>query len=219
MSRSTFTSLAVAGVLMVGWAAVPGCGSGDPGRDRSTKAVGSLAEVRSELSTAGKQIDETQAALTALQKGEGDLTKGYEAYKGEVADLEKVAAEARERADDMRASSGEYRAKWQEQTAQLTSPDLRAAAEQRAAKFRERFAGIEAKSRAAADAYKPYITHLKEVQTYLANDLTRQSVQMAGPVFQKAAAEGELLKQKLAALSAELDDVAASMSPTGAAPR
>jgi hypothetical protein len=43
-------------------------------------------------------------------------------------------------------------------------------------------------------------------------------VQAAKPVFDKIQGSGQELKTKLAAMQKELDDVAAEMSPTAAAP-
>src|SRR4051812_30501069 len=62
--RLTIVMAAVAGALFV--TSVGGCAS-DPGRERSTKAVGGLQATRDELADGRKQIDKTLAALNALE--------------------------------------------------------------------------------------------------------------------------------------------------------
>jgi hypothetical protein len=125
----------------------------------------------------------------------------------------------RARWEDMQARSKEYQAKWQAEMSHVTNPELKAAAEARAAKVRGRYDTIQAKAQDAKAAYDPFMRDLKDLQTYLSNDLTTAAVQAAAPVFEKVKASGQLLKQKMDALEQELDDVAAEMSPAGGGAR
>lgn len=189
-----------------------GCAK-DEGRERSGKAVGTLKETRDELAGTQKQIDEVLAAAGVVQSGQGDLKSSYDKYKKEVAETEEAAQDVRKRSDDMRARSKEYQTKWQEEMSKVSNPDLKAAAQARAAKVQGRYAMISAKSQDAKAAYDPFIRDLKDLQTYLSNDLTPAAVQAASPVFDKVKASGQVLKQKLTAVQQELDDVAAELSP------
>jgi chromosome segregation ATPase len=193
-----------------------GCAKGDGGQDRSAKAVDSLRDTRNEVAGAHKQVDEVIAASATLQAGQGDLKKAYDKYKKEVAETEEAAKDIRKRADDMRARSHEYQAKWQEEMSKVTNPDLKAAAQARATKVRGRYDMIQAKAQDAKAAYEPFIRDLKDLQTYLSNDLTPGAVEAATPVFAKVQASGQVLNQKLDAFKAELDDVATEMSPAAA---
>jgi type IV pilus biogenesis protein CpaD/CtpE len=209
--RSVLFALALA---VAAAALAAGCAK-DEGRERSGKAVGTLKETRAELANASKQVDEVLAAASGVQSGQGDLKAAYDKYKKEVAQTEEAAQDSRKRAQDMRARSAEYQNKWQQEMSKVTNPDLKAAAQARAAKVRGRYEMISAKAQDARAAYEPFMTDLKDLQTYLSNDLTPAAVQAASPVFEKVNASGQVLKQKLAALRQELDDVAAEMSPSG----
>ena len=211
--RSVLFAMALA---IAAAALAAGCSSKDQGRERSGKAVGTLKETREELANTQKQIDEVLAAASAVQSGQGDLKSAYDKYKKEVAGTEEAAADVRKRAEDMRARSQEYQAKWQEEMSKVSNPDLKAAAQARAAKVRGRYEMITAKAQDSKAAYEPFIRDLKDLQTYLSNDLTPAAVQAASPVFDKVKASGQVLKQKLDALQKELDDVAAEMSPASA---
>ena len=199
-------ALAIAAALMTGCAK-------DEGRERSGKAVTSLRELRGELGDAQKQVDQVMAAASGVQSAQ-DLKPAYEKYKKEVAETEAVAEDARERSQDMQARAAEYQTKWQAEMSKVSSPELKAAAAERAAKVRGRYATISAKAQDVRAAYQPFMRDLKDLQTYLSNDLTPPAVQAAKPVFDKVQTTGQVLKQKLAALQQELDDVAAEMSPT-----
>jgi chromosome segregation ATPase len=196
-------------------AAAGGCGSKDKGRERSAKAVGGMKETRSEVAAARKQVDEVLAAATGVQSAQSNLAPAYNTYKKEVAEMEKAAEDTRDRWQDMQARGQEYQAKWRAEMATVGSPELKAAAEARAAKVGQRYAEITAKALEARAAYEPFIKDLKDLQTYLSNDLTPAAVQAAAPAFQRVQASGQSLNQKLDALSHELDAVAAEMSPTG----
>lgn len=195
---------------------VIGCAS-DAGRERSTKAVGGLKATRDELAQGRKQIDEVLASLDALQQAQGDLQPAYNKYKDEVKQTEDKAKEIRARAADMRARADEYQRKWQEEMGKVTNPDLKAAANLRSARIRERYSAIASAADEVRAAYQPFIRDLKDVQTYLSNDLTPAGLSGARPVFDKARSAGQKLQAKADTLAAEMNDVAADLSPTAPA--
>jgi chromosome segregation ATPase len=191
-----------------------GCAS-DPGRTRSAGAVEGLQETRTELAATRKQVDEAIAAAAAVQSAQGDLKPAYEKYRKEVAETESRAQNVRKRAADMQERGKEYREKWRSEMSKVDSPELKAAADARAAKLEQRYAGITAKAQAVRTAYEPFMKGLKDLQTYLSNDLTPAAVQAGRPAFDKVRTNGNTLNQKLDALAKELDEVAATMSPGG----
>jgi len=220
MYRNALTVLRSASLFMLCLALVVsaagmlgGCGSNDPSKERSAKAVAGLRETRDELAASRAQIDKTQAALDRLQSAQGDLAWSYNAYKDEVKATEDRAKSAATQAMDMQARGSEYQAKWAQEVSQVSDPTLRATAQQRAAKVQGRYVMISAKAQTAQAAYQPYIRDLKDVQTFLSMDLTPAGIQTAGPVFQKARTDGQVLRQKIDDLSAELDSVASQLAP------
>jgi predicted nucleic acid-binding Zn-ribbon protein len=196
--------------------AMMGCAS-DAGRERSGKAVGGLKATRDELAAGRKQIDEVLAALDSLQNAQGDLRPAYNKYKDEVKQTEDKAKDIRARAADMRARADEYQQKWQEEMSKVSNPDLKAAAQARSARIRERYSAIAAAADEVRTAYQPFIKDLKDVQTYLSNDLTPAALSAARPVFDKARSAGQKLQAKADTLATEMNDVAADLSPTAPA--
>ena len=90
-------------VSAAGWLA--GCGSNDPSKERSAKAVAGLRETREELAASRAQLDKTQAALDRLQAGQGDLVWSYNAYKDEVRATENRAKSAAAQANPSKSAS------------------------------------------------------------------------------------------------------------------
>ena len=200
----------------VGVAMIAGCSSSNS--TGSTKAVGSLVNTRDELADSRKQVAETQSALDALQVPDTDLKMAFATFRREVKESEASATKVRNRAIDMNKRAAEYQKTWQQETAELNNPDLRASAQARAAKVRARYDVLVAKAADARGAYEPWITGLKDIEKYLRNDLTAAGIRNAEPGFRKSKVEGQKLAQKMDALATELDNVAASISPTPVPP-
>ena len=68
-------------------------------------------------------------------------------------------------------------------------------------------------------AYGPFLSSLQQIQKALAIDMSPAALPGLKPAMDKARADGATLKQKLAAVQAELDQMQAGMSSTGALPK
>jgi chromosome segregation ATPase len=213
----TTIRLAVIGMAMAVIAGVSvGCSS--DGGGKGGKAVAGLQDTRTELAKGRKQVEENIAAANALRNAQGDVSQPYKKLVDETKQTEKERENLRKRWADMQKRGKEYQTQWQEEVSKMQNPELRAAATQRAATVRERYDIIREKAREARDAYDPFMRDLKELQSYVASDLTPAAVEAAGPAFDKVDAQGKILIQRIDVVSAELDSVAGSMSPTGGAP-
>jgi hypothetical protein len=213
----------LAALVAIIWACVvlAGCSSGSKktaGEERSAAAITGVKDTRTELAAGRGQIDRTVAAMNAMRDGQGNLQTEFATFNDEIKKSDAQAEKTRARAADMRARSGQYQTKWREEMSNVEDPALRAAATTRANMVRERFDEIKDKADEARAAYEPFMRQLKSVQTYLSNDLTPAGVQSASAVFDKATADAKVVTQKIDAVIAELDNVASSLTPTGAAP-
>jgi uncharacterized protein YukE len=212
MSRSTGSrfALALLGCVLAGCSSGGGAGS----TGESKKAVESIRGTRQELVKAKQEVQQANAALDKLVAG-GNVGQSYSQFTKEVADVKAGGDRARARAQDMRERGRQYVANWEKETEQITSPELKAGAEQRRAKVKQNYDEITSAAHAARDAYQPYLRDLQDIQRALANDLTPAGVDAAKSAIEKAKANGETLQQRLDTLIAELDEVGGSMSPAG----
>ena len=201
-------------LLLVASLAV-GCSSS--GRTaESEKAVEGFQKTREAITKAQGQVDQTNTALDRLAAG-GDLQKSYKTYNSSVSDLEKTAEGARKRAQGMRERVHEYTTQWEKEIDTMKDPTIRAGLTQRREAVRENFDKVKNSAQAAREAYQPYLAGLKEIQKALAIDLTPANATALKPAIEKTRRQGDTLKQKLAAMQAELDNIVKGTSPTGTA--
>ncbi len=206
--RGTISLIGVMSML----ALAAGCQT-DPGRDRSKATVNTIQGTRAEMAAGIGEIEAVQATLIAFQNAAGDQSKLYDTYKKQVAAVEARGTRVAAEADNMSRRSQEYRDAWREEAGQISDPALREAAQARAATVNDRFQGIFEKYRTAKDAYRPFVTQLKDVQKYLSNDLTAAGVKAATPTLKEAVKLGDELKVKTQAVISELDTAATRLTP------
>jgi chromosome segregation ATPase len=193
-------------------AVAAGCAS--PERQPAVKAVGSLADTRTQLMGGKNDIDAVVAAVAELESRPANLTPAYNRYKSAVTAVEHRAETVGDQVRDMRSRSSEYRAKWSEENAQITDPSLRATADERRQRVAERYDKLDRDAQELRAAYDPFIAQLHDVQTVLANDLTYSGVDAARPGFDKVRSGADKLRSKVDSMIGELDDAQNRLSPT-----
>lgn len=199
---------------LFGCVLVAGCSSGGGRTDESKKAVDSLSGTRQQLVKAKQEVQQANASLDKLAAG-GNLEQSYSQFTKEVADVKAEGDRTRAKAKDMRERGRQYVANWEKEMSEVSNAELKAGAEQRRAKVKQRYDQIESSARAAGDAYRPYLQNLQDIQQALAHDLTPAGVNSAKPAIAKARAEGVTLQQRLDDVIAQLDQVGGSMSSAG----
>jgi hypothetical protein len=213
--------LAAFGLMFILGIALPGCKS-DSEEPAPTPApaagqtTAGMSQTRTQLMRGQQQLQATMAALAAVQAPGSNVQQTLAKLGQEIAATEQVAKVISDQSRDMQARAEEYRAKWVEEAAELSSLELRVAAARRSALVRERFAGISQMMTQVSEAYQPFMRDLKELQTYLVNDSTPAAVSAASGFFQKTTASGQTLTTRLDALVTEVNSLAAELAPTTA---
>jgi hypothetical protein len=139
--------------------------------------------------------------------------KAFEQYSKSLANLESAAAEAIKRAEEMRAKGQEYFKQWEQQLAQVQNPEIRAMAQQQRAKLQSSFDSIKQYAQPLKAQFQPWLSDLRDLRTYLSNDLTTSGVDAAKSLFAKTRTEGIEVQKSMDALVAELNTVAATLTP------
>ena len=191
-----------------------GCSSGPKPAKESSEAVQSLSDTRSAIVSAKAQVNKTVAAMNNLSSG-GDLRSNYTKFSDAIAQTQSDAERARKRAEEMRSRAKEYTAKWEKEMESISSPELRASAEQRRTQVRQNFDAVSQAARDAKAAYEPFMQDLTDIQKALALDLTPAGVQAVRPTMDRVNADATTLNSKLDALIAALDRVSAGITPAG----
>ena len=166
-----------------------------------------------------KAIDATMQALSEIATtANTDPRKAFERYAKDVANLESTAATIRERAQSMREQGQAYFTQWEKELAEVKDPEIRALAAQRKAKLQETFESIRKYSDPLKAQFDPWMSNLKDLQKYLSNDLTIAGVDAAKGLFSKATIAGLEVQKSMDALVAELNTIAATITPAKVPP-
>lgn len=208
----TATTLTAA-VLMTG------CGT-TSGYKQADKTGAGIAEFRTEIVNGKTAIDTTMKALDQIAvSANTDPRKAFEQFSKTVGNLDSTANKVRKRAQDMQAQGKAYFAQWEKQLAEVKNEEIRNLAAQRRAKLQETFDNIKTVAEPLKTQFDPWMSDLKDLEKYLANDLTIAGVDAAKGLFAKTKAEGIEVQKSMDALVAELNTIAATLTPAKVEPK
>lgn len=190
-----------------------GCGS-TAGYKQADKTGTGIAQFREELTRAKLAVDDTvkslgQVAVTANT----DPRPAFVQFSKSLANLEATAAKAKTRAQDMKAQGQAYFASWEAQLAQIKNPEIKNLAVQQRAKLQATFANIRTVAAPLQAQFDPWLSDLQDLRKYLSNDLTISGVDAAKSLFARTQTEGFEVQKSMDALVAELNTVAATLTP------
>ncbi|OGU13626.1 MAG: hypothetical protein A2076_08740 [Geobacteraceae bacterium GWC2_53_11] len=204
-------SLALITMLLLGTSSFLG-GCATTGMDRSVKTSSSIRDVDSEIRKIMVQIDATSKSLDSLVvAGNPDLKKTFNAYSDQLDKLDGEGKRVLKRMEEMKSHSKEYFAEWEKQGVAYKNPEISALSEERRTKLAEIYARVPASSAGVKSSYLAYLTNLKEIQSYLSNDLTPKGVEGITPVAKKAVVDMAALKDSLQPVIAALDEIKAEL--------
>jgi hypothetical protein len=203
--------------LVAGATLFSGCGT-TSGYKQADKTGAGIAEFREEIVKGKTAIDATMKSLGDIAAtANTNPRKAFEQYTKDVNNLESTAATIRKRAQSMKEQGQTYFKQWEQELATVSNPDIRKLAEQRKAKLQETFESIRKYSEPLKAQFDPWMSNLKDLQKYLGNDLTVSGVDAAKSLFTKTTEEGLDVQKSMDALLAELNTVAATITPANVA--
>jgi chromosome segregation ATPase len=217
MKRTYLHAASLAFAAFAVTALITGCQTA--GYQKADKTGAGIAEFRTEIVNGKKAVDGTMAALDQIAvKANTDPRSAFENYSKQVANLESVAAKARKRGEAMKQSGQAYFKQWEEQMAQVKDENIRKLAQERKAKLQECFDKIREYTEPLKQQFDPWMQSLKDLQSYLANDLTVNGVAAAKKPFAAAKSDGQKVQKSMDALIEELNDLAATITPAKVQP-
>lgn len=185
------------------------------GFQRSTSIADTMAKQTQIVQEAKPQVDTMLASLDELTRAQGDLRPAFKRFSDTLDDTEKVAARTRKTGQTIREKEAEYFAEWQKESAEITNPQIKAATQARQAEVKTKLSSLSQRGKTAGDAYDPFISNMKDIRTYLSNDLTSGGVKKIEPTIEKARRDGAALQKALDDFNRASVDVQASLRPTG----
>lgn len=163
---------------------------------------------RNELAEGSRQISKVLTSLAAVTSPtQTDLEGAFSDYCNQVAVTNDHALRVRTEAEAMTAASGEYFAKWDRRASEINDANVRAAVEAERERRHATYEKIRVDTQQVRDSYEPFIRNLQEVRKFLDGDLSRESASMLGDFQRRAQERGTTVKQKVAALIRDLDEL------------
>ena len=200
--------------LGVGLVALAVAGCATRGYDRTTRIADDMAKQTAGMQAAKPQVEAMLTSLDSLVKAEGDMKPAFKKFSDTLDDTEKAAARAQKGAESIRAQEAEYMTAWEQEAAAITNPDVKAATQARQAEVKRTLGELSAAGKKAGDAYRPFISDMKDIKTYLSNDLTQGGVKRLEPVIQKARQGGAGLQKALDDFNQVSQRVQTALRPT-----
>ena len=204
-------SLAFCTMIMFGTAAFLG-GCATTGMDRSVKTTGSIDDLEKEIRKIDIQIDATSLSLNALvTPGNTNLKKTFNKYSDEVEKLDDDGKRVIKRMDEMKEHSTEYFAEWQKQGAEYKNPEISQLSTERSMKLAQIYSRVPAAGAGIKSSFLKSLTTLKEIQSYLSNDLTPKGIETIDPVAKTAVQDLSTLKASLQPVIPALEEIKAEL--------
>jgi hypothetical protein len=208
LKRITTTAVTAFAALLLA-----GCSS-TTGYKRADKTGAGIAEFREEVAKASAAVNDTVKALDEVAvTADTNPRKAFERYTKSLSNLESAADKARKRAREMREQGQAYFANWEKQMEQVQNPEIRALAAKRRAELQTTFDNIKKYTEPLKAQFDPWLSDLRDLRAYLGNDLTVTGVDAAKKLFARTQSEGLEVQKSMDALVAELNTVAATLTP------
>src|SRR5262245_40849528 len=185
------------------------------GFQRSTNIADTMAKQTQIVQEAKPQVDAMLASLEELTRAQGDMRPAFQKFSDTLDDTEKVAARTRKTGQTIREKEAEYFDEWQKQSAEITNPQIKAATQARQAEVKTKLSSLSQTGKADGELYDPFISDMKDIRTYLSNDLTTSGVKRIETTIEKARRDGIALQKAIDEFNRASADVQASLRPTG----
>lgn len=208
--NAIFLAMLIVAIIVV-VISLTGCGS--TGIQRSEKATTSMQTMDGDIKLAVVQLDATGASLDELIKfGQTDMRKAFDLYTDNVTKMVSMEKQFDNHADEMKSRGKEYFEEWQKQDGKYKNSQIQALSEQRRSELGEIYARIAQSSIGVKEAFKAYISDVKEIQIYLSNDLTPKGVDAIVPISLKVVNDGNNLKYAIKDVQSAIEKARTEMA-------
>jgi len=155
------------------------------GMDRSTAAAVSIKQVDDEITALYVQIDLTAVALSdVLASTESTIRKNYDIFARAVPKLEKHGKTVVAREASMVSAHRTYFAEWETQGSTYVNPVIRQLSSDRRAMLEKKYDIVLAGNQDIKQYYYDNMTDLKEINSYLSNNLSLNGLKAIDPTAQ-----------------------------------
>lgn len=186
--------------------------SSNNGMQRSNEATTTMQTMDSDIKLVVVQLDATGASLDELTNPvQSDVKKAFNLFSDNVLKIEKMEKDFAKHADEMNARGKDYFEEWQKEGDSYKNPQIQALSEQRRTKLNDIYGMIAQNSVGVKEAFKTYVSDVKEIQAYLSNDLTPMGIESIAPLSGRVVNDGTNLKNSIKNVQSAIENARAEM--------
>lgn len=200
-------------LLIIAAFGITSCAS--TGMQRSQDTQTTMETMDNDIQEVSRQLDATGASMDELMRSDQtDITRAFETYKNNVEKMVAMEKKFAKHAEKMKAQGIDYFEEWQKEGTEYKNPKIQQLSDERRAALGEIYDKIAENSIGVDEAFKTYVSDIKEIQTYLSNDLTTKGIAAIAPTSEKVVSEGDSLKQAIQNVQTAIQNARAEMSQT-----
>ncbi len=211
LNQLILISLTIAIIAAIGMA---GCAT--TGMERSTKAKISMTEMDSTIKLLLVHLDATGTSLRELVKPDNsNVEKAFQLFAENVSKMEQMEQMEQSFAkhtEEMNARGKDYFEEWQKEGDTYKNQRIQQLSEQRRFELSRIYGEIATNSIGVKEGLNSYVSDLKEIQTYLSNDLTPKGIEAIEPLAGEVAGKGSMLKYEIKDIQAAVNRANAAMA-------
>jgi chromosome segregation ATPase len=196
-----------AGCLLAGLM-VAGAQQARAAEDAKPTVMVTLNQLNSEFHILRENLSRTMAALEGVKaaaNNNGDLSKAYSSYSSAYTELESQVASMRQRGTAAKARAKEHWEAWQKELTDMQSAKLREKAQKRFTSTQAEFEKIVEKVTEAKESFAPLAADLKDINTYLAADLSKDAISSLSNTIWKMGGQAHTVDGKLEDVNKQIE--------------
>lgn len=183
------------------------------GMQRSNEATTTMQTMDSDIKLVVVQLDATGASLDELTNPiQSDVKKAFNLFSNNVVKIEDMEKSFAKHSNEMKARGKDYFEEWQKEDDQYKNSKIQDLSEQRRLELDETYSMIAQNSLGVEEAFKTYVSDVKEIQNYLSNDLTTKGIESIAPISKKVINDGDNLKNAIKNVQTAIERARTSMA-------
>ncbi len=203
---SLISGLALAALL------VAGCVS--QSYDKGAATAAALQNSANAVSETSARVNEVLATLNNLTfKPQGDLRTQFDAFKTAAAKLNDSTGKLDSAVMDMRIRAANYFANWTNELATIQSDEIRKRSSTRRDEVVAKLQAVDASYSGVKDAFHPFISDVKDIQTYLGTDLTVGGLDTIRDIVARTKTDAVPLREAVKKIQANFSELSLALSP------
>lgn len=191
-----------------------GCQS--TGMERSNDTRVSLQTMDEDITSAILQLEATGTALgELLRTGQPDLKKALEDFSDNATRITDAESKFARHADELTKRGTDYFEEWQSEGTEFNNPEIQQLSNQRRSILGDVYSRISEQSNSIKDTFKTYALDVKEIKTFLSNDLSTNGVAAISPLSRRVISKGERLIHDMNNIQSTIQSARKEMAQSG----